>query len=193
MDKKIKKRCCRCKKIKEIDSFGKRKDVPSGKMYECKSCVSFLNKKKRRTKNGVISNLYSRQLGSCRQRGHNPPNYDLDKLREWCLNNDKFHFLYDEWVESGYKKEKKPSIDRIDNSKTYSFENIQLITWRENNEKAHRELRRKVGKYNLSDVLIKEYDSLKSAQKDTGINYTNISKVCSGKRKKSGGFKWKYI
>lgn len=38
--------------------------------------------------------------------------------------------------------------------------------------------------------IIAEYDSIKDAQMQTGIN--NISAVCRGERKKAGGFQWVY-
>ena len=39
-------------------------------------------------------------------------------------------------------------------------------------------------------VIVKEYDSMTQAQKETGIGH--ISCVCRGKRKSAGGFFWKY-
>jgi group I intron endonuclease len=44
-------------------------------------------------------------------------------------------------------------------------------------------------------TFIKEYESMVSAQKETGITYPQISRVCSGKyhnRTMAGGFIWKY-
>lgn len=39
-------------------------------------------------------------------------------------------------------------------------------------------------------VIIKEYESIADAQKETGIRH--VSCVCRGKRKSAGGFLWKY-
>jgi hypothetical protein len=48
---------------------------------------------------------------------------------------NNFYELYNNWIDSGYKKSDKPSVDRIDDYKGYSFDNIQLMTWKENNKK----------------------------------------------------------
>jgi len=37
-----------------------------------------------------------------------------------------------------------------------------------------------------------EYQSLKSAQENTGIQFKNIHKVCNGQRHTAGGYHWKY-
>jgi hypothetical protein len=43
------------------------------------------------------------------------------------------------------------------------------------------------------DKLIKTYGSLGEAERETGIDRTNIKKVCRGKRKMAGGFSWEYV
>ncbi len=42
------------------------------------------------------------------------------------------------------------------------------------------------------DILIKTYGSICEASRETGIQRTNIKKVCRGKRKFAGGFSWYY-
>ena len=37
------------------------------------------------------------------------------------------------------------------------------------------------------------FESTKDAERKTGINHGNISKVCLGKRKTIGGFHWKFL
>ena len=39
---------------------------------------------------------------------------------------------------------------------------------------------------------IREFDSITDASKELGINASNISMVCKGKRKKAGGYIWRY-
>ena len=48
-----------------------------------------------------------------------------------------------------------------------------------------------VNQYN-GEVLIKTYGSVGEASRQTGVQRTNIQKVCRGKRKFAGGFSWKY-
>ncbi len=40
------------------------------------------------------------------------------------------------------------------------------------------------------DKLIKTFPSIKAAEKETGVLNQDISKVCKGKRKTAGGYKW---
>ena len=51
----------------------------------------------------------------------------------------------------------------------------------------------KVGKYTLEDSLIRVYDSISQAAKDTGTPEAHIIKVCQGKQKFTQGYKWKYL
>ena len=44
--------------------------------------------------------------------------------------------------------------------------------------------------YSLDGLFIKEWPSIAEAERILGIN--NVGLACSGKRKKAGGFKWKY-
>lgn len=44
-----------------------------------------------------------------------------------------------------------------------------------------------------TNEILKVFGSLSSAQKETGITYTNISAVCRGEYNLAGGYKWKYL
>ena len=94
-------------------------------------------------------------------------------------------------------------MDRLDANYGYSFGNIRLVTWAKNNEKAYEERKtnlhvtkqnRKVRQLALDGFFIKEFDSVASAGRETGIQRTNINAICSGKPqyKSVGGFLWEY-
>jgi hypothetical protein len=53
------------------------------------------------------------------------------------LSIKNFKVLYKNWVKSGYEKNFRPSVDRLDSTKGYSFDNIRLVTWKENNNANH--------------------------------------------------------
>ena len=108
------------------------------------------------------------------------------------LNDEKYNFLYKQWVLSNYDKNMKPSFDRIDNKKCYSFDNLQIMTWRENNAKGRRECMKAVRQYDLSGNYIKTYGSIIEASKEYNINKSNISACCKNKLHKTGGHIWKY-
>lgn len=50
----------------------------------------------------------------------------------------------------------------------------------------------KVSQYSFDDKLIKTWDCMMDAQRETGISNSKICAVCKGKRKTAGGFIWKY-
>lgn len=52
-------------------------------------------------------------------------------------------------------------------------------------------LKSKIIQYDKNGNLLNEYNTLTEASKQTGINRSNISECCSGKRKSAGGFIWK--
>lgn len=53
-------------------------------------------------------------------KGFEIPPFALYDFRVWLKETD-FDILYDSWVQSNYNKFKKPSVDRIDDCKGYTF------------------------------------------------------------------------
>ena len=53
-------------------------------------------------------------------------------------------------------------------------------------------IKRKVNQYDLNGNFIKQYESLKQAQKETGILSQNIGEVCRGQQKYAKGYLWRY-
>ena len=120
---------------------------------------------------------------------------------------DKFKYLFSEWVSSGYIKDKVPSIDRKDDYKSYFFENMQLLTWEENNlkgrvsEKNKNQMRnmtkkilsKKVFQINLeNNNIIATFVSVRGAGRILNIDNSCISKCCRGEIKSYKGYGWKY-
>lgn len=48
-----------------------------------------------------------------------------------------------------------------------------------------------VKQYDLQGKFLKEYPSLKEAERQTGVSTGGISNVCAGKRQTAGGYIWK--
>lgn len=192
--------CTKCGKEKPLNEFWNTKAIKSGKASACSKCLKEHRQKYRRSMKGLVAAIYDGENGSSKRRSHPKPEYSQADLCEFIFNNPKFYELYDEWVASGYKKNKKPSIDRIDDSKHYSLDNIQLVTWRENNVKSHICMMngeydgkcKAIIQYDLEGNFVEEYYSINSAERIINVNHTHIGDVCKGKRITAGGYKWKY-
>jgi hypothetical protein len=193
------KKCSKCGKIKSFDEFYDSNVYLDGKSCACKNCLLDIKRKYRLTKKGIVETIYHNQKNSCRRRKHPTPTYTMKELELWLFDQKLFHKLYDGWVESGYDRWMKPSVDRIDDKKSYTMDNIQLMIFKENNSKSHKCISNgdydgyctKVAQYDLDGNFIAEYYSQAQAERETGA--AHISCVCKGYRNQSGGYKWKYV
>ena len=62
----------------------------------------------------------------------------------------------------------------------------------ENKRKLSETKRIPILQYTLSGEFVREWDSGKQASEELNINKGNITAVCKGKRKSSGGYIWRY-
>ena len=184
-----------------VSDFHKRKQLKSGLTSWCKVCMAKSKKVYQTTKDGLITRIYSHQKDCCKQRGHPLPTYSKAELKEWVFSQDNFDELYNAWVESGCNRDLNPSVDRIDDYKSYSFDNIQLLTFKENREKSC--LDRKKGRHTTSKMrvieqytkegkLVSTYHSQCEAARQSGLNQGNIGSCCRGERNQAGGYIWRF-
>jgi len=199
------KLCVKCNTIKQLNEFYKTHT-------ECKTC--FLKRSKiykeenkkeitlkklnySRTIPGIITLIYATQKRSSKRRNHPLPAYTKLELKDWLFSNNIIN-LYNNWVKHDYNSKYKPSIDRLDDYKPYTLDNIRLVTWEENNKKAYRDVRngvnnkksKGVSQYTLKNVFINKYPSMTIAAKITGSTKSKISKACKS-RKPSDNYIWK--
>lgn len=153
-----------------------------------------------KTKKGLITSIYSRQKYHSKCRNDAMPAYSLNELRIWCLMQSKFHELYNVWIKSGHEKDLIPSVDRKDDYKGYSLDNIQLMTWIENKNKYHLDAlngtNNKQGRpvigVNIKSNEVLSFLSIGIASRELDKSRTGIGNALRGLSETSGGFKWYY-
>lgn len=190
----VRYKCRGCQNTMSKPSFPADKSKRNGISTLCKLCTRVYSEAYRKTKVGLVTSIYNNQRNSSKRRCHAEPSYSRGELTSWCLEQELFHTLYNDWVDSNYEKLSVPSIDRLNDYKPYSFDNIQLMTWRENKEKGHldevvgrnKKKSKAVNQYDLSGNLIATYHSTHNASRITGVNQAGISGVCNGKVVKKG-------
>lgn len=200
-----KKKCSKCGVIKSFNEFSKHNQKKDGLTPQCKQCLNEQQVEYRKTFPGVVSVIYNNQKRNSKRRGHNPPNYSLDELREWIKSRINFQELWYNWVESDYNTLLKPSCDRKKDNLPYTFSNLQLMTWLQNNNKASTDMRsgklivtanpqKPVIQLTLDGEIVNSFISIAEASRVTGISNAEIAIVCRGdrNRKKAGGFKWRF-
>jgi len=175
--------CTGCKEVKPTFMFYARKERNSYRS-KCKQCENELSREKSKTKDGLISSIYRHQKSHSKKRSHIAPSYSIKELEEWILSRRDFEQIYKEWANSGYCKLLTPSVDRLDDFKSYSLDNIQLVTWRDNKLKQNSDIRlgkSTSGKANCKAVIYNgiEYHSQAKASRETGIPQQKISKACN--------------
>ncbi len=147
----------------------------------------------RRTPKGVLSSIYHVQRRSSLVRHHPAPSYSLSDLYNRFADDEAYLLLHRQWVNSGFDHYMKPSLDRIDASKPYTLDNIQVVTWRENLVKARLESSRtEVIMLGENGEEVETFASIRAAARSTGISAGNICACCMGIRKTAGGRRWKY-
>ena len=54
-------------------------------------------------------------------------------------------------------------------------------------------IKKPVKQLSLDGNIIKTFSMINEAARETGVNSTQISRVCKGKNKTAGGYRWEYM
>lgn len=194
------KKCIYCNES-DSNNFYKKKDAKDGLQPFCISCSKRKFKENKRTKEGLVGRMYSGQKSNYKSKGYIPVSYTKQELYDWIILQSNFNKLYNQWVDSGFKKLLIPSVDRIDDYKGYSLENIQLMTWGDNKRKGEKDrvnginnkASKSVSQYDINNKKIKSFHSMSEAERITGVSSKRISEACDITKinKTAGGYIWK--
>jgi len=188
MKKSKLKICKKCFTKKSIDLFDRDKSKRDGHRDLCKKCKKIAALLYNRTKEGIVTKIYSHQKLRSDRRGHPHPTYSKEELRDWLFSQPLFHILYDNWKRLDYQTYYKPSVDRIDNDIGYTMANIQLMTWKENEKKEYKP----VTQMTLDGKIIKSFESVLEASRKTKVNSSSIYRCCYGEQNCTAKNKWKF-
>ena len=191
------KKCTVCHLDKPTTEFSTRTRSPDGLTPNCKVCRAKEKKDSRMTEKGQLGVLWRSINTNTRNRGHTPITYSREDFIKFMYANG-FQKVFDAWKLSGFKTNEKPSVDRKDDYGSYSFPNMQVMTWRENRAKACKDRREGVttktslgvDKFSLDEEYICSYPSIAIAARDIGLAYQSISGILGVPDRTAGGFKW---
>lgn len=100
----------------------------------------------------------------------------------WIITQPKLNTLFEAWKESGFDKNLRPSVDRLDDYKPYSLSNIRLTTWEENNRKGNEDRKSGVNSKVNHKIIINgiEYPSKSEAVRQEVITFHAIKRILAG-------------
>lgn len=197
------KTCTNCREIKSVSNFSKDVNREDNLDPWCKKCKSDYKVKYYRTKEGLATQIFVHQRAKSKKREHPLPSYSKVELKNWLFNHKMFSELFSEWRDNNFDKNFTPSVDRLNDYLPYSINNIQLVRWKDNADRFHRDEKLGINRKKLIPVIavsvntgkVIEFYSIAQAQRETNIQSTNIVNICKRRRKgyiSSGGYYWYY-
>lgn len=147
---------------------------------------------------------YSDIRSRARRKKFDEIKFTLSEFILWIMNQDNYKSIYLNYIASNKDRNLCPSVDRLDDYKTYSIDNIRLTIWKENKDKYNSD--RLIGKNTKQSKPViaicistgeqTRYHSAHYAAQITGVERTSINRSCRTNSKnpivksRSGNFIW---
>lgn len=152
------KRCKDCKLEKPLQEFYTNSNEHDGYMNYCKVCwrrhvkenrdankeyyQEYDRQRQRKNIKRILSHRYQGMKQRCEGKAgrhyyvEGMPYLSKDEWDKWCKDHmSEFMRLYKVWASMDFPRKLCPSIDRIDNKKGYTVDNIRWISVTENSSK----------------------------------------------------------
>ena len=150
---------------------------------------------------------YGRIKRDQRSKFKSEVSFSLEEFRQWILfhYNPLIYQMLENYKKNHFDKNLSPSIDRIDDYKDYTFDNMQLLTWEENNVKGRLGKKNKeqcgtmakaywsktVIQYALTLNTIATFASTREASRILDYDNSGIARACR-LHKPYKGYRWEY-
>ena len=170
------KKCKKCGRMLSFDNYSNSSYSKDGFNIYCKSCASDIYLNFSHSKNGLITIWYKSHKCNSKTRGRENPTYTKEELKTWAMSQKSFHRLYDQWKNKGFDKDYVPSVDRIDDAVGYTINNIQIVTWKSNRDKAVMKRSIPVNRIDKYGNIVGSYKSITEASEFTGVTKHFIRK-----------------
>jgi len=196
--------CYQCKIEKDVSEFSKETaNTIIGHRTDCKECCKKRRTAHDRTKLGVASKIYYTQTANSKARKHTPPSYTKQELIDWLMEQSGFHEAHEYWALNGYKKDFVPSVDRFDDKKSYTMDNIRIVHWKINNDKNRQQIKewkstkftKPVIQFDLQGNEVARFHSIASAARSVSGERSLIRGCCQNKASfiTGYGYKWEFL
>ena len=177
MEEKI---CVKCNELKPRSEFY---TVDWNKKFKphCKKCTSYVKYYEVIPAEVYMKSMYNKQRTNATRRGDAIPTYSFEWFKEFLYSNG-FDELYQKYLESNRFKDLAPSVDRINANLSYTEDNIQLLTWRENYLKGTEDKRDKGSILRIIHYIDNKYtvySSIKEASKELNLSDKHIFNSCN--------------
>lgn len=150
----MEKTCSKCKQVKYLTQYRKHKSCIYGVNSYCIDCHNKISLARYRSLHGRAHALYNSVLHRLK---HDPAykdrtiDFSIDDFLQW-LPTTNYTAIFNAWAKSRYQQRLSPTIDRINNKRDYTLDNIQVLTLSDNISKDRRGEAQRSAKLTSDDV-----------------------------------------